>query len=79
MELPPKANGRSGFHESAILLLWQDMVAGTTLPLFPAPACLPCPAIFQARPWKTTNKGAKIKYTISQNSCLVNGEKKKIP
>jgi len=37
MELPPKANGRPGFHESAILLLRQGMVAGTTLPLFPAP------------------------------------------
>jgi hypothetical protein len=43
-EIPPqdllwnqKANGRPGFHESAILLLRQGMVAGTNLPLFPAP------------------------------------------
>jgi hypothetical protein len=39
MELPPKANGRPGFHESAILLLRQGMVAGTTF------AAIPCPGL----------------------------------
>jgi len=39
MELPPKANGRPGFHESAILLLRQGMVAGTTF------AAIPCPVL----------------------------------
>jgi hypothetical protein len=38
MEFPPKANGRPGFRESAILLLRQGMVAGTTF------AAIPCPS-----------------------------------
>jgi hypothetical protein len=54
MELPPKENGRPGFHESAILLPRQGK-AGTTLPSCLAPSGLPCLALFQARPWKTTN------------------------
>jgi hypothetical protein len=36
---PQKANGRPGFHESAILLLRQGMVAGTTF------AAIPCPVL----------------------------------
>jgi hypothetical protein len=71
MELPPKANGRPGFRESTILLLRQGMVAGTTLPLFPASHCLPCLALFQARPWKTTDKKAENEYNISQDSSPV--------
>jgi hypothetical protein len=47
------------------------MVAGTTLPLFPASSCLPCLALFQARPWKTTDNKAGIALTLSQNSFPV--------
>jgi hypothetical protein len=54
IELPTKENGRPGFHESAILLPRQGK-AGTTLPSCLAPSGLPCLALFQARPWKTTN------------------------
>ena len=40
--LPIKRNGRPGFHESAILLLRQGIVAGTTLAVIP---CLFLPAM----------------------------------
>jgi hypothetical protein len=42
--IAPKANGRPGFHESAILLLRQGMVAGTTFAALPCPvlSALPC-------------------------------------
>jgi hypothetical protein len=43
-ELPMKRNGRPGFHESAILLLRQGIVAGTTLAVIPCLflSALPC-------------------------------------
>jgi hypothetical protein len=74
-----KANGRPGFHESTILLLRQGMAAGTPLPVFSAPRCLPCLALFQARPWKTADKQAKSKNNVSQDSSAVKAWMKKIP
>jgi hypothetical protein len=43
------------------------------LAAIPCPSCLPCLAIFQTRPWKTTDKEAKSKCNIPQNSCPVKG------
>jgi hypothetical protein len=71
MELPPKANGRLGFHESAILLLRQGMVAGTTLPLFPAPPA--CPASPYWRPSKTTDTGTRSENKLYLYSSPVKG------
>ncbi len=44
IKLPPKANGRLGFHESAILLLRQDMATGNHPCRYSLPN-LVCPAL----------------------------------
>ena len=64
-KLPPKANGRLGFHESAILLLRQDMVAGNHPCRYSLP-CLVCFALpyFRQDPGKqqTEKQGLMIFY-----------------
>ena len=70
---PQKQMADPVFTSRPFFLLRQGMVAGTTLPLFPASSYLPCPAIFQTRPWKTTDREAKSDNNISQNSCPVKG------
>jgi hypothetical protein len=62
--LPQTANGRPGFHEPTILLLRQDMAAGTLLPVFSAPPCLPCLPYFRQDLGKqqTSEQRVKIVY-----------------
>jgi hypothetical protein len=71
MELPPKANGRPGFHESAILLLRQGMAAGTT---FAAILCLVLsvlPCIISDKTLENNRQGNRdyIKYISKFISC----------
>jgi hypothetical protein len=71
MELPPKANGRPGFHESTILLLRQGMVAGTT---FAAILCLvlsALPCIISGKTLENNRQGNRdcIKCSSKFISC----------
>jgi hypothetical protein len=57
MELPAKANGRPGFHESTILLLRQGMVAGTTFAAIPCLVLSALPCIISGKTLENNRQG----------------------
>ena len=59
MKLPPKGNGRPGFHESAILLLRQVMVAGTALAAIPCLFLSALPCIISGKTSENSKQGSK--------------------
>jgi hypothetical protein len=63
IKLPPKGNGRPGFHESAILLLRQGMVAGTTLTAIPCLVLSALPCIISG---KTLENSSTMKQRVKR-------------
>jgi hypothetical protein len=69
--LPPKANGRPGFHESAILLLRQGVISGTTLAAIPCLFLSVLPCIISGKTLENSREGGKECIILSQDSFPV--------
>ena len=74
---PPKGNGRPGFHESAIPLLRQGMVAGTTLAALPCPVLSALPRIISDETSENNRQGNRecVKFILKRMLCQGPDEK----